>query len=228
MAVESDFAARQLRSYGMQEEKMIVTGKPSFDRVFLAQSPDRIAAHRQILGLSDHSRVVLCAVPQLGEHHILPWAEHWKETEELFRSLAQLPDAVVLLSLHPKSDIAAYAPLARRFSLTIASQRIFELLPLCTAFVASHSSTILLALTLGKPVVLLDYYKMGNTMFDHEPGITVLRDRSALVPALQCILSRSGPVGAEDGQVGRGCYWARLDGLCTERVAHEIRALLGP
>lgn len=226
MAVESDAEREQLLEDGMRAEKMIVTGKPSLDTIARQlASVDRSGVRRK-LGIGPEERFLLCSVPQLAEHGLLPPERHREEMIFLFTTLIQ-SGAHILLNLHPRCRREFYEPLARAAGVRIAEERIYDLLPACDLFTSCYSSIVAQAIALGKPTVVFDFYELGYPPFDHAPGVTVVRERGQFLPALQHLLTDHNHYDTcVEAQTAGGGAWAILDGKNTERVLAVMEELM--
>jgi hypothetical protein len=183
MAVESPQMKRTFIEQGLPPEKILVTGKPSNDSMVNQSQPNKL--HQQ-LGLAPHQPIILCSLPQMGEHGFLPWPDHWREIEFLLDTLTQQDIARVIISLHPKSRRADYQPIFDKYPVVVPKKRIYEMIPACDLFVATYSSTVIQAMGFGKPAIVVDFYGLNWTFYDQEPGIRVLRDRQRLLPEIRC------------------------------------------
>lgn len=231
MAVENPQSQDRLVRQGMPPEKITVTGKPRYDRA--AKVWRRRAQERQQLfaaiKLDANKPLLTCAVPQLGEHELLPWERHWEETEFLFATLSRVrSDVNVVLSLHPKSDLQQYAPRAEQYGLTIArTHRYDQLIPVSDLFVATFSSTVTLAIAAHIPTLVIDFYAMNYDFFDEVEGIVVLREKKNLLPTLRRALTdRAYYQQLVDGQARAADDWARFDGQATARILKLIDELV--
>jgi len=227
MAVESTMVFRSFLEGGVPEGKMVVTGKPSMDQVYSRLQRLNEAEMRRELGIPEGKGIILCSVPQLGEHRLLAWDEHWQEIEFLFATLTGQPDAAVILSLHPSSNPEDYRPLAEKYGAILADRRIYELIPFCEILVATYSSVVAQAIGNGKPVIVVDFYGLDYTYYDGEPGVMVIKEHAELAPALKRLITDRGyyeEVSA--AQAKRGPEWVLLDGRCTDRVAQELYQIL--
>jgi hypothetical protein len=226
-AIESGLAKGTALKEGVSEEKVVVTGKPSVDDLAdLIHSAD-LEELRKDYGIPEGNKVVLCAVPQLGEHGLLPWDKHMQETEFLFEQMSALPDTSVLLSLHPKMDPENYKKLAAQYGAQIPDARVYSLLPLCHVFVATASSIVVQAIAISKPSVVVDFSKLDpEDFYVGSPGVTTLWDREKLYPTLEKLLTDDVFYKQQQAAQGQeGDKWALLDGKCTERVTEEIYKL---
>lgn len=227
MAVESQHIYQMLLSQGVSPQKMLVTGRGSADQIFQtieAADPEDI---RKELGIPSEKPILLCSVPHLGEHGLLPWDQHWQEIDFLFKTIASQEQAAVVLSLHPKSDPEAYQPLAAQVGAIISERRLYELLPICDLFVSTYSGAVTVAIGCGVPTVLIDFYGLGYTYFDKEPGLVKITQRDKFLPALQRFLIDSAYYDEKSvAQKSRGSEWILLDGQCTRRIADELYRLV--
>jgi hypothetical protein len=208
---------------GTQAKKMIVTGKSSTDQIheiIQASSPGKI---KNQLGIHPDQPMLLCSVPQLGEHGILPWSEHWKEISFLFETLTKQKIAKVVVSLHPKSNPQDYRTQIEEHGIILSDHRIYELIPECDLFVATYSSTVVQAIGLGKPSIVIDFYGLNYNFYDQEPGIIVVKERDLFLPTIARILgNREYFDQLVDAQMKRAPEWILLDGHCTQRIMDKI------
>lgn len=223
MAVESYRIKELLVDHGVPISKMVVTGKPSTDQIYATLKNADAEEIRRGLGLKKGQKVLLCSVPQLAEHGLLPWNEHWREIEFLLAVLTAQSDVKVLLSLHPKSDPQQYKPFAEKYGAIIADKPIYSLLPVCDIFVATYSSTVVQAIGIGKPTIVVDFYGLNYTLYDHVPGVIVLRQREELAGTLKKMISdREYYEKLSDSQRENSRKWVSLDGKRTQCVVNLI------
>jgi len=230
MTVESEHSKGGFLSQGMSGEKILVTGKPRYDRAAKVWQ-DRVGTRKHLcaeLGLKAGKKLLVCAVPQFGEHELLPWDQHWIEVEFLFSVFSELLQITnVILSLHPKSDYAQYAPLADKYGLTIANQKYDQLIPISDIFVATYSSTVTLAIAAHIPVVIFDFLAFNSPYFNQVSGVEVIYQREQFLPKLQQILGDKDYYNQlVEGQRQAAKTWARFDGKSTERILDLIDDLV--
>jgi len=231
MAVESPYHRDNFLQQGVPAEKIFVSGKPRYDsaaEVWKNQKIERSQICRE-LNIDENKAMLVCAVPQMAEHDLLSWPEHWDEIDFLFSSLAELRPAVnAVLSLHPKSDFSKYAPRAEQFGLTLVRDHSYDqLIPVCDAFLATFSSTVTLAIACHKPVIVIDFYGLGYDFFDGMAGIVVCREHAKLVKALDRLFNdNENYQQMVSGQASSAKYWACFDGQATARILDEIEQLI--
>lgn len=231
MAVESDLMRQRFELQGIPTDKLIVTGKPLYDAAArLWKHPYGMRSQIcELLDVNVGRPLIVCSVPQLAEHELLSWDEHWYEMDFLFSALADASlDATVVLSLHPKSDPAKYEPLAYKYNLFIAEQYTFDqLIPVCDLLVATYSSTVTLAIACHKPVVVVDFYGLNHNIFDEVPGVKVLKDRQLLSPTLQRLLTdQTLYQELVAHQVETAKSWACFDGQAIDRIMDLVDGLI--
>jgi hypothetical protein len=228
MAVESPVVFRSFLDRGVPEGKMVVTGKPSMDQIYRRLRTLNETDLRSEFGIPEDQRIILCSVPQLGEHGLLSWDEHWQEIEFLFATLTGQSGAAVILSLHPSSNPSDYRPLVEKYGAVLAERRIYELIPHCDILVATYSSVVAQAIGGGKPVIVVDFYGLDYTYYDGEPGVKVIKEHADLAPALNHLVTDRGYYDEMSAaQSKRGPEWVLLDGRCTHRVVQELYQMVG-
>jgi CDP-glycerol glycerophosphotransferase (TagB/SpsB family) len=157
---------------GVAAEKIVVTGQPLVDDLHAVS--EKKSEIRQSLddryGFDAQKPLLCCAMPHLGEHDLIPWEVHWRDTERLLDIFAASSPEVVL-SLHPKSDLKLYSDLVESRGLVIASQPLRKILPGADVFVATYSSTVRWAALLAIPTVIFDVHGMNYPMYDHIQGL---------------------------------------------------------
>lgn len=215
---------------GVPSERLVATGRVSTDSLYRTRA-DAVEHRRRLcrkLNFDAESPILLCSVPNLGEHDVCSWEEHWRETEFLFGVMGSLEGVNVVLSLHPKSNPADYREIAARHGAVIAMDDPIErLMPLCDLFVSTLSSTVLLAIGCRKPVVLLDIYGMGYDLFSSCPGAVTVRRKEEVLPALRHLFEDRRHYAELVRQQDEGAEgWIQADGKCTERIIAEADALV--
>jgi hypothetical protein len=146
---------------GPEGPKVITTGPPSFDR--LKQAADRAKDSREgllsELAFEDDRLLIVCALPQFGEHGLLSAPAHRRFITELCVALARL-EANVIVSLHPTaSKISKDLVIAN--GLRIAPRPLSSFLPAADVLVSGPSSVVRWARLLQIPTVIVDPLGLG-------------------------------------------------------------------
>jgi hypothetical protein len=223
VAVENGFVYDLFRKQGVPEKKMVITGKPAMDIIYRASHKENRETLLRELKVPGKNGVLLLAVPQLAEHEIMSWERHWEEIEFLLSTLSELPGFSIVLSLHPRSNPSDYKKLSEKYRAIIAHQRIYELLPTADIFVATFSTTVMYAVGIGTPSVVVDFYDLGYAVYDDLPGVSIVRDRGELGTTLHSLLPGAGGRRKMAGSDPR--RWILFDGKCTDRITQELYRL---
>lgn len=181
MAVASPEDRESALAHGLSGERIRVTGQASLDALHRSRSErDGLrAALRTSYGLRQDRPIALCAVPHSAEHGLRSWSEHRADTTDLFQALGA-SGAEVLLSLHPKSEPAAYRESAKRFGLGVATEPLCDILPAADFFVAGFSSTVRWSAVLGIPTAIFDPARIGYKVYDGLPSVPKLTNAAEL------------------------------------------------
>ncbi|MFH1034324.1 MAG: hypothetical protein V1806_07445 [Pseudomonadota bacterium] len=184
VALSGQEELEHLTSEGLDPAQGVITGEPNHDNLFaLKQRALELRAELAIeYGLDQSRPNLVWAVPQLAEHKLMGWDEHWREIDFLASSLAQAP-ANLLMSLHPKSDPERYRFLEARHGAQLLRKPLSRILPAADLFVATYSSTVRWAVMLHVPTVVVDFYGLDFKVFDHLGGVVKITDKDRL-PAM--------------------------------------------
>jgi hypothetical protein len=175
---------------GVDERKIKVVGDGAYDHIN-KQYLQREVLKQKILkkySLDGNKKIVIVALPQLGEHNILPWERHWEEINFLMESLTKL-DQNILISLHPKMDRKKYEFLENKYNCSILDERLADVLPIADMFVATFSSTVVWSILCGIKTVVVDFYELNYTMYDFLTSIKKVDKKENLKATLETTLS---------------------------------------
>jgi hypothetical protein len=181
--------ARLLSGMGVPAEKILVTGQCSHD--VLWSSMEQRSRIRKFLDkryrLDPKRPLVILAMPVLGEHGMSSAEDQQREAKFLLQTLGEM-QANVLVSLHPRQDANCYEAMIRDCALALAVEPLRDVLAAADLFVA-YSTTINWAQLLSVPSVALEYYSLGYTLFQGQPGVVVVSRRVDLAPVCASVLN---------------------------------------
>lgn len=166
---------------GVDLSKIKIVGDISYDQLYL-NYVNRENIKEIILkkySLDKNKKIIIVALPQLGEHNQLSWDKHWKEISFLMESLTIL-EKNILISLHPKMDRKSYEFIKDKYSCIILDERLSYVLPIGDMFIATFSSTILWSVLCGIKTVVIDFYGLNYKMFDFIKSIKKVNDKNKL------------------------------------------------
>lgn len=220
VATVYDESIRKKQLYlGIAPEKLEVTGQCALDGLY-RMSLNRKQMRTELISrhnLKANAPLLLCAVPQHGEHGMMEHKEHEQMTRALFDQLRD-SGANVILSLHPRSDPAVYEGAANTTGAIISRQPLIEIITCADIFVATHSSTVRWAILLNIPTVVLDDFNVGgNGMFQRDK-VQIVKERSSLGGVLSLLMNniKNSDMGTN---AANGCDATDLfDGMSGARL----------
>jgi hypothetical protein len=205
--------------------RVVVTGQPRYDRLARA---DRLYSRVQFLRKHSIS----------PRDHIILWTtqSHGFTTEENIRSLGAVLGSVqrvksttLVIKQHPGETRRHTKLINRAISeseastvLTSPDSDLHEQLYACDLMISSHSTSILEAVALKKPVIVLN---LAKETFEHgidyaREGIAIeVQQEQELLPTIQKLLTHSSRRFSQHRNRFVGKYLFSLDGKATERVA---------
>ncbi len=198
-------------------ERFVVTGQPSWDRLYNALKQPRSARQRP--------RVV-CAWPQWAEHGQLPWPVHMDRLGRLAAILGA-SGAEVILCLHPKAQRSLYSGLAQRHGLVISDRPLSEELPRTDLFVASWSSALRWAAMLGVASVNLDWAAQDYDLFDKLKSLPKSTAPDDLGPLFADLLDQPEKrVSVGSALKEESAVYGFIDGKACERIQRVIEQVV--
>jgi hypothetical protein len=226
VAVDED-DKQQLVSDGIQTSKVVVTGDPGLDRLYISfkQKETRRAQLVERYGLNPKSKILLCAVPQFAEHGRLDWERHWQIIRELVATLAGRGHAV-MLSLHPKADMADYLFLEEAGKVIITHESLVEILPSADIFIAGFSSTVRWAILGNVPTIVMDILDQNEPLFENFQGIIHVGGKKVfkdLAKELDELLNEPGAFASRKQLLAKEApRVAPFDGKANQRIIELI------
>jgi len=175
---------------GVEKEKIRITGDVSYDKLYYKYMEKEDLKENIInkYKLCKDKQNIIISLPQLGEHNILPWKEHWKEINFLMDNIDSLKQNI-LVSLHPKMDKNKYLFLEDRYNCKILEERLVDILVVADIFVATFSSTVIWSVLCGIKTLVIDFYGLNYTIFDFLTSIIKVDNKKLLKHNLNNILA---------------------------------------
>ena len=189
--VTGEEAKLRLESYGLDQRKIEVTGDPEFDDLFdgkkTREKSRSLLADKYSLDTS--KRIIVVALPQLYEHKILNYQDHFQTIGHICMVLSR-SNCSVLMSLHPKMDIANYRYIESQYKIRIVEEPLREVLPSADLFVTSQgSSTKLWGILLLMPTLVLDWYGLNYETHEFDAGVIEIKKKHHFEKRLKEVLS---------------------------------------
>ncbi len=224
--VDSTDVMRRYTDLGVTPDKILVTGHPDHDALFLAQRQKnetraRLYAKYQ---LDPAKKLILLCLPNWAEVGFKDWAWHWRESELLCRNAVN-HGGNVLLSLHPTQERARYIHLEKRFPpLRILDERLATVMPVADIyFTGLSSSTIPWAVLSLVPTVIADHYPEKDRIHAGLPGVLYVPQTDQLHDVLARLVGDDTYFQAlKQHQQESSQRYGALDGHATDRIVQAL------
>lgn len=236
-AVMGEAFRDQYRAQGVDESRkqIVVTGHPTHDPVYRrAQSltEHERRALRARYGLAGNEPLVLYATqPVLWRRVVTPEALQ-ANVRAIAAAVHRAPGSPrLVLKLHPRERPEDYAFCAELDPPVTVLPRaeIVDLIAASDAFISSSSSTVLLAMMFGRPIVTVNFNQVPH--FDYFEGIggtLHVRTHAELAHAIGRVLADGATqarLAAERSSVLD--RYTRFDGCATERIVGLLVEAMG-
>ena len=116
-----------------------------------------------------------------------------------------------------------------KYDVTISTDSIYTLIAICDVYLATHSSTVMQAIGLHKPSIVLDYFGTGKEVFGEAPGVVLVNITEApetLLAALEDMLDPEFHDRMKRAQSLEADDWIIVDGRSTARVVELVHELI--
>ena len=229
VCVESEQMKRVYIEEGIPVEKLALTGSPYCDAMVRAldANPEAQAVLRQPRRIVPGMTRVLVSWPPSyhGDRAAFSEFSSYREMSlAILGWLAAQPACGVTVSLHP-ATLAEDRQALIDIGVQLTDRYVIELIPQHDVFVTYFSSTIRWAVAAGKPVINIDLYKLGLTVYDTAPGVLKVSTAADFKRELtRLIASEAAFANTAAQQIAVAEDWGSIDGLSTSRVAAAVCA----
>lgn len=190
VCVDNQCTFERYKSEGVPEEKLSIVGDVAYDTLF-ENYQSRNHLRKEIVEeyfLMSDKKIIVIALPQFAEQGLLDWDEHWVEINYLVEQITHT-NLNIVISLHPRVNSSDYSFLEEKYSVHISQKPLNQLLPIADVFVAVNSSTVFWATLCGIPVVMMNFYGLDATLFEHLNNIRYVDERAELFDTLEDTVS---------------------------------------
>ncbi len=226
-AVYGPYHKKLLREKGAYPRgSVVVTGQPRYDLLAHASTLWNRDDVLHSLDLDPAKRTVLWAT----QTHGLPSEENRQNVEAVYRALARLENAQLVVKLHPNEDQRA-RPYRRNSSykptIVAGDGDTLALLFACELLITHQSTVAMEAVALDRPVIILNLSRKPDSVDYVKEGVAegVYRPED-LRPAIVRLLSDRTPLSRNRSQY-IAKYLFKSDGRATERVVDLIDQMIG-
>jgi hypothetical protein len=187
VCLDSKNSYKRYLDYGVSQDKLRIVGDISYDNLYLHYSNKNKEILYSKYNLDASKKILIVALPQLAEHKIMSWTDHWKE---IYFIVATIPKDKfnIILSLHPKMDILKYKHLEDSFECTIISERLVNILPAADMFIATYSSTVIWSTLCGIKTIVIDFYNLNWSLYEHLSSIVLIKNKELFLETINELL----------------------------------------
>jgi CDP-glycerol glycerophosphotransferase (TagB/SpsB family) len=234
-AVMGEAFREQFLRQGVRKERIEVTGHPLHDSAFELRAcltPERVGELKERYDLPSGSRVIVYATQPVLWRAVITRHQLVENVRALGASIAELgPDFLLVLKLHPRERLEDYAGVqdGRLPIRLLKDTEIAPLIGLAEAFISSSSSTVLLAMMLGKPIVTVNFNQVPHfDYFESVGGTLHARTPAEAAEALRrALFDQATSAALNEQRTAVLARYARFDGQATHRLADLVEAISG-
>jgi len=164
VVVDGPRKAQRFIDHGIPEEKLSIIGDLDMDVLHQGlQRQSKLRAELDVeYSLAPDRDLYIYAAPSYAEQDIMPMDQHLAKLDRVLGALSRAGQNV-LISLHPKSSLEIYKPVADRYGFRILTQRLFDVMPAADLFLCGGSTTMEWAMLCKIPVIDIDYAEICDT-----------------------------------------------------------------
>jgi len=171
--------------------------------------------------LDKNKKIIITALPQLAEHNLLSWKEHWKEINFLVGSVDSLQE-INLISLHPKMNFDNYKYLQAKYNCMIIDESLSTFLPVADMFIATFSSTVFWSILCGVKTVIVDFYCFNYSFFNFLTSVVKVNDKNVFEKKLRIAIQKDFNFTKDWKSLSRGKVF---DGNTIYRYVELFRSI---
>jgi len=221
---DGEDARKRYIVHGCSPDKITITGHPSHDSLLCTYN-NRDNVKKKVCekyNIVLEKKIVIVSLPQLAEHDLLPWKEHWAEIHYICRVLSSL-DATILASLHPKMKAELYQFIENEYGVTIVHERLKDVLPIADIFLATFSSTVQWAILCKIPTIVFDFYDLNYDVYNWAKSLAVIDEKSKFEDYLKRMVGDDKALARKKKQATDDALMiSPFDGNCTGRIIEQI------
>lgn len=227
IAVTGEFAKNKLMDCGIENERIVVTGQPSYDSLIEAQKHFSRDAICRKLGLDPAKKIIVYTTENL------PPKENDRMARITCRTVKGIPNVEFVIKVHPSElDLSIYKNVTEESGLRALVTRkasIVEVLYASDVVITGFSATALDGMILNKPVVTVNLTGFKDPLPFAESGaaIGVYREEDltqAVRRGLYDEEARDNLKRAREKFVYQQAY--KLDGKATSRVVSLVEQMV--
>ena len=227
IAVTGEFAKDILIKCGVDKNRLVVTGRPTYDALVRAEEHFEKDEICRKLGLDPTRRIIVYTTENL------PPRESEAMVYAICKAVKEFSGLQFVIKIHPSElDLSMYQRVTRDIgvdALITRDANIYEVLYVCDIVITGFSATALDAMMLDKPVITVNFTGLEDPLPFAESGAAMgVYEEKDLVPAIRIGLydedAREKLRGAREKFVYEHSH--KRDGKSTERVIKLIEQMV--
>jgi hypothetical protein len=171
ISVPGDFIGDLVVNCGVDANKVVVTGRPTYDALIHAEDRLDKAAICGRLGLNPSRKIVIYCTENL------PIRDSERITRVVCRAMKNLSDVQFVIKVHPSElSVSVYHKVARELgiqALVTKEESIYEVLFICDLMITGFSTAALDAMILDKPVITINFTGLPDPIPFAESGAAI-------------------------------------------------------
>ncbi|MFQ5706218.1 MAG: UDP-N-acetylglucosamine 2-epimerase [bacterium] len=229
LCVMGDKSRRQFIQLGVEPDKIVVTGQPRYDELFLLLNNGAMKA-----GKSRRKFNILYASHPFSHYGRFSAFYEDQMLKAVLQTIKELgPEYSLTIKLHPSESEHRFHHVLRKLGgdnvSTTRNLNIYDLFKECSLVVGAASTVILEAMLFKKPIITLDFSRRADSLPYSEKGAALRvqkpeKLRNAITDALfneklRCRIRKGQKQFLEE-------YVYRIDGRAAKRVTRVILELM--
>jgi hypothetical protein len=187
VCIDNNFSFNKYQNDMLFPSKFKIIGDIEYDSLYINSNLEKDNFYNKY-NIKIDKEIVIVALPQLAEHLILSWKEHWAEINFIMEELNKF-DLNLLISLHPKMDIVNYYYLESKYNCRILDEELKIVLSYSDLFIASNSSTVIWSTILGIKTIIVNYYGLDVSFFNGIKSIRYINKKEFFYQSIQELLN---------------------------------------
>jgi hypothetical protein len=221
IAVESRAMKEHYQRAGIPDPKLVTTGSLSDDVLFKSQ--------RARVDRASTTKIMLCAFPPNQLTAIRPGIEFTSYADLVkfwINALNSHAGWELVVRPHPfMSD--SEIDLLKSHGASISMEHTASLIPYCNLYIASVSSTIRWAISVGKPVLNYDVFAYCYRDFDNVKSVVTVSNKQRFTEAIDRLTADETYLSDLTALAERESHrWAELDGKSGDRILRLFSELI--
>jgi len=171
ISVPGDFIKDLVINCGVDEKRVVVTGRPTYDALIRAEEKFNKNEICKKLGVDPAKKILVYCTENL------PLSDTEKIVSVICRAVKSFPDVQFIMKIHPSElSVSVYEKVSKEVgvrALITREANIYEVLYVCDLMMTGFSTTALDAMILDRPVITMNFTGLGDPIPFAESGASI-------------------------------------------------------